>query len=129
MALRLALDSNRYTDYAKGDPATKHVLYTAEFIAFPFIVIGELRGGFRAGVHNLENEKKLTEFLQLRFVSILYPDNDTTHLYATIYSDLRARGKPIPSNDMWIAALVMQHGLSLCSRDRHFEDMPIPLIR
>jgi tRNA(fMet)-specific endonuclease VapC len=128
MALKLALDSNRYTDFCKGDPGAVKVLDNAETIAFPFIVLGELRAGFRSGIHNLNNEKTLADFIQREYVSILYADLDTTHLYGLIYSDLRRKGTPVPTNDMWIAALVMQHGLTLYSRDRHFTHIPISQI-
>jgi tRNA(fMet)-specific endonuclease VapC len=128
MAIRLALDGNRYSDFCRGDPAAIGVLDNAEIIAFPFIVLGELRGGFRSGVHNLKNERTLAEFIQRKYVSILYADHETTHLYGMIYADLRQKGTPIPTNAMWIAALVMQHGLTLYSRDRHFERLAIPLI-
>jgi len=48
----------------------------------------------------------------------------TTHHYASVYRQLRQQGTPIPTNDMWIAALALQHGLVVCARDRHFDQLP-----
>ena len=57
-------------------------------------------------------------------VAVLYPDEQTTHQYATVFRQLRRQGTPIPTNDIWIAALVLQHDLALYARDRHFEHLP-----
>jgi predicted nucleic acid-binding protein len=54
-------------------------------------------------------------------VGILYADEQTTHHYANACRQLRKQGTPIPTNDMWIAALVLQHSLVLCARDAHFD--------
>ena len=53
-----------------------------------------------------------------------YPDEQTTHHYAAVYRQLRKQGSPIPTNDMWIAALVLQHSLVLFARDTHFDVLP-----
>jgi len=57
-------------------------------------------------------------------VGVLYADEQTTHHYASIFRQLRKQGTPIPTNDMWIAALVLQHSFVLCARDAHFEALP-----
>ena len=57
-------------------------------------------------------------------VGVLYADEQTTHYYASIYRQLRKQGTPIPTNDMWIAALVLQHSLVLLARDAHFDALP-----
>jgi predicted nucleic acid-binding protein len=54
----------------------------------------------------------------------LRPDDQTTHHHAAAYRQLRTQGTPIPTNDLWIAALVLQHSLKLHDRDRHFEHLP-----
>ena len=66
----------------------------------------------------------LTRVLQRPTVSPLYADAGTTHLYAAIYLELRRRGTPVPTNDLWIAALAIQHELVLFSRDPHFQHVP-----
>lgn len=124
MALRIALDTSRYTDFFRELPSTLDLLEEAEAIFLPFIVVGELRGGFARGSRQAENESTLLRFMLEREVSVLYPDDQTTHHYAAVFRQLRNQGTPIPTNDMWIAALVLQHNLVLHARDRHFDHLP-----
>jgi predicted nucleic acid-binding protein len=122
--VRLALDTNRYSDFSRGDDATVEMLETAEAVFLPFVVLGELRAGFAVGRRGAHNERLLRQFLLRPGVRSLYPDEQTTHHYATVFRQLRGQGTPIPTNDMWIAALVVQHSLVLCARDRHFDHLP-----
>ena len=122
--MRIALDTNRYTDFARGDAGTVRIVERAEAVLVPFVVLAELRAGFAVGRHGPENEGALQRFLMLPGVTILYPDDQTTRHYASLFRQLRAQGTPIPSHDLWIAALVQQHNLALCDRDRHFDSLP-----
>lgn len=122
--MRVALDSNRYSDFCKDVPDAVDIVRRADQIFLPFIVLGELRAGFRCGKRSRRNEGILRRFLQSSRVSVLLADEATTHLYASVFAQLRAAGTPIPTNDIWIAALVLQHDLELCSRDRHFDHLP-----
>jgi tRNA(fMet)-specific endonuclease VapC len=122
--MRLALDTNRYVDLARGDDSLEAQLERAEAIFIPFVVMAELRAGFAVGKHGRENEATLRRFLLKPDVEILYPDDATTLAYASVYRQLRAQGTPIPTNDLWIAALAHQHDLALCSRDEHFRHVP-----
>ena len=70
------------------------------------------------------NEAVLSQFLQSDRVTVLLPDEQTTHVYADVFAQLRRAGTPIPTNDLWIAALVIQHDLVLFSRDKHFDVLP-----
>lgn len=124
MALRLALDTNRYTDLVQGDLHVAETVEAADEIWLPFIVLAELRAGFSFGSKAAHNEAALRRFLFKPGVGILYPDEQTTHHYASVYRQLRHQGTPIPTNDMWIAALVLQHSLTLCARDAHFDALP-----
>lgn len=124
MEVRLALDTNRYTDLCRGDPQVVEFVELADAVWLPFIVIGELRAGFAVGRQGPRNEAVLRRFLLKPGVRILYADEQTTHHYATVYRQLRRQGTPIPTNDMWIAALVLQHALTLYDRDRHFNVLP-----
>jgi tRNA(fMet)-specific endonuclease VapC len=119
--VRLALDTNRYIDFARGNIDVTNLLEKAEEIALPFVVVGELRAGFAAGRHGPDNEKNLRRFLAQPGVSVLFADEQTTHQYAAVFRQLRAAGPPVPTNDLWIAALALQHDLVLCTRDRHFD--------
>jgi len=119
--MRVALDTNRYIDLLRDDKFVVNLVATAEEVWLPFIVIGELRAGFAAGAQEARNEALLRRFLLKPGVGILYADEQTTHHYASTHRQLRKQGTPIPTNDMWIAALVLQHSLALCARDAHFD--------
>ena len=119
--VRLALDTNRYTDLCRGDAAVVETVETADEVWLPFIVLGELRAGFAAGTQGPRNEAALRRFLMKPGVAILYAGEQTTHHYASVYRQLRKQGTPIPTNDMWIAALVLEHSLVLYARDAHFD--------
>jgi tRNA(fMet)-specific endonuclease VapC len=119
--MRLALDTNRYTDLCRGEQSVIDKVEQADEVWLPFIVVGELRAGFAVGSQGTRNEATLRRFLLKPGVGILYADGQTTHHYANIYRQLRSQGTPIPTNDMWIAALVLQHSLALCARDAHFD--------
>jgi tRNA(fMet)-specific endonuclease VapC len=122
--VRLALDTNRYSDLRSGEASVMETLQRAEEVWLPFIVVAVLRAGFSAGTREASNEALLRRFLLESCAGILYPDDQTTHHYASIYRQLRKQGTPVPTNDMWIAALVLQHSLVLCARDVHFDALP-----
>jgi tRNA(fMet)-specific endonuclease VapC len=129
MALRLALDANRYVDFCKGVEAVVAPLRRASEIVLPFVVLAELRAGFRCGRRSRHNERVLARFLQSARVTVLFADEGTTHFYAELFAELRQAGTPIPTNDLWIAALAVQHDLTLLTRDKHFDRLPrIPRI-
>ena len=122
--MRVAIDTNRYVDLCKGVAETVELLEEAEAVVLPFVVLGELRAGFTLGRRQVENEHTLRRFLLKDGVHVLYADDQTTHHYATVFRQLRKQGTPIPTNDMWLAALVLQHNLALHARDRHFARLP-----
>jgi tRNA(fMet)-specific endonuclease VapC len=122
--VRIALDTNRYVDLCKGVEDTVRLVSTAETVFLPFVVVAELRAGFVLGKRTAENERVLRRFLLKPGVSVLYPDDQTTHHSAAAYRQLRLQGTPIPTNDLWIAALVLQHNLRLHDRDRYFDHLP-----
>ena len=122
--MRLALDTNRYTDLCCDVADTLQLVEKAEAVVLPFVVLAEARAGFVHGTRQARNEAALRQFISKPGVSVLFPDDQTTHHYAAIYRQLRAQGTPIPTNDMSIAALVLQHNLVLHARDRHFDHLP-----
>jgi tRNA(fMet)-specific endonuclease VapC len=122
--MKLALDTTRYTDLCRGDVPVVEMVERADEVWLPFIVLGELRAGFAVGTQGPLNEAVLRRFLLKAGVAVLYADDQTTHHYANVYRQLRKQGTPIPTNDMWIAALVLQHSLVLCARDAHFDALP-----
>lgn len=122
--MKIAIDSNRYTDLCRNLPEAVEIIENASLVFVPLIVIAEQRAGFANGNQQEKNERILTKFLNKEEVSILYPDEQTTHFYASLYSYLRKKGKPIPTNDLWIAALVIQYNLTLYDRDSDFDNLP-----
>ena len=119
--MKLALDTNRYTDLCRGEKSVVEAAEAADQVWLPFIVVAELRAGFAVGTQGTRHEGILRRFLLKPGVGILYADEQTTHHYANVYRQLRKQGTPIPTNDMWIAALVLEHSLALCARDAHFD--------
>jgi tRNA(fMet)-specific endonuclease VapC len=124
VAVRLALDTNRYTDLCRGNVSVVRTVELADEVWLPFVVLGELRAGFAVGSQGPRNEAFLRRFLLKPGVGVLYADEQTTYHYAALYRQLRKQGTPIPTNDMWIAALVLEHSLVLCARDAHFDVLP-----
>jgi tRNA(fMet)-specific endonuclease VapC len=116
------LDTNGLSALAEGEPAIEPLLRKAVQIAIPVIVVGE----YRYGLAFSRNRKHYEEWLAAYLSSfrILDVDEATTLSYRDVRIELRKAGTPIPSNDVWIAALCRQHRLPLLSRDRHFDDVP-----
>jgi len=122
--VRVCLDTNAYTAFARKDERLREIVRAAHSLILTFVAVAELRAGFRYGKAGPQNEKILQRFLTMDRVELIYADEQTTHHYATLYRQLRAQGTPIPINDLWIAALVMQYDLVLCTLDRHFDHLP-----
>jgi len=122
--VKVAFDTNRYVDLCKGVAETVTLLEEAEAVVLPFVVLGELQAGFAHGRRQAENERILRRFLLKDGVRVLFADDQTTHHYASLFRQLRKQGTPIPTNDMWLAALVLQHNLVLHARDKHFDHLP-----
>ena len=122
--MRVAVDTNRYVDLCRGVSETVALLEEADAVVVPFVVLGELRAGFALGRRQAENERVLRRFLLKEGVRVVFADGQTTHHYASVFRQLRKQGTPIPTNDMWLAALVLQHDLVLHARDRHFDHLP-----
>ncbi len=124
MALRLLIDTNRYRDLVDGDPHVLEQLRACDRVAISFVSVAELRAGFLLGGRGVQNERTLARFLQKEEVDLLFAASATTHHYGKLFVQLREQGTPVPTNDIWIAALAIEHGLPLYSRDRHFEQLP-----
>ena len=122
--MKILIDTNRYTDFANRDTEAIKRFIGATEIVIPFVVLAELRAGFRNGRLLHKNEEFLVKFLANEKVKALYPDEQTTLVYADIFAQLRSQGTPIPTNDIWIASLAVQHSLPLYTRDQHFDNIP-----
>lgn len=115
----MILDTNALSAAADDDADAISVLARAEQMAIPVIVIGEYRHGIAQSRNRASYEKWLSGLLN--DCMVLDVRESTTHYYAEIILDLKRKGKPIPTNDIWIAALCQEHSLPLLSRDRHFD--------
>jgi tRNA(fMet)-specific endonuclease VapC len=122
--MRMAIDTKVYRAFCEGLGSAVERFAQAVEIHIPYVVLAELRAGFLCGTVAKRNERILIQFLNRPRVKILLPDEATTHHYARVFAQLRAQGTPIPTNDMWIAALVLQHDLQLYSQDSHFDNLP-----
>lgn len=122
--MRIAIDTNRYRDFMTGVPDAVDHFRSAERIYLPFVTLAELRAGFIHGSRGRENELTLGRFLETPRVETLHSTDRTTRFYAQLYTQLRQAGTPIPTNDLWIAALVIENDLYLCTRDTHFDTLP-----
>lgn len=118
------LDTNAYSAFRRGDERATRPVLGAEEIHLPLIVMAELLAGFAAGLRKEHNRDHLTRFMASPAVFLMQPDEKTAQHYAEVYADLRRRGTPIPTNDLWIAALARQHRLPLLSFDLHFASVP-----
>ena len=115
----MILDTNALSAAAACEPSALEVVARAEHLAVPVIVLGEYRLGIAQSRHKVSYEAWLRDWVSA--VSVLEIDEETAHSYAAIGLELRTKGKPIPANDLWIAALWRQYSLQLLSRDRHFD--------
>ena len=115
----MILDTNGLSAVADGEAALEPILRKAAQVAIPVIVLSEYRYGISHSRDRKHYEQWLAAYLP-KF-RILDVDERTTGPYAAVRSELKRAGTPIPSNDVWIAALCRQHSLPILSRDRHFD--------
>lgn len=122
--MRVAVDTNRLTDLLRGDSLLAERLGACDEVWVPLMVLGEMKAGFHGGTQRRRNEGLLQRFLAKATVSVLLPSRETAEHYARIFVQLKRAGTPVPDNDLWIAALALEHDLTLITRDRHFERIP-----
>jgi len=120
---RVLIDTNVYSAFKLGEPAVVQAFRTFEFIGIDTTVIGELLAGFGSGKKAGENGKALQAFIDTPRVHFLPHDFNTAEYYSVVVCQLRRNGKPIPTNDVWIAASAFRHGLALYTYDKHFESV------
>ena len=122
--MRVALDTNRLTDYFRGDKELSARLEICDDVFIPLIVLAEIKAGFLGGNRSHQNEIVLGKFLAKPTAKVLVPTRETADHFAKLYVQLRRAGTPLPDNDIWIAALALEHDLILITRDQHFERIP-----
>lgn len=118
------IDTNIYSLAMKGDVDVVKTLRRLDRIGFSAISIGELFSGFKGGTRESENKEELNAFLDSPRVVVHPVDEGTADFYAAILNNLKTAGTPIPTNDIWIAAVAFQNGYPIYSRDKHFRLIP-----
>ena len=118
--MRVLLDSNAYSQLMRGREQVGRIVRGAEEVLLSTVVLGELLYGFRHGSRQERNTRAMRAFLDNPYVSLVPVGETTADRYSRIAASLRAKGRPIPTNDVWIAAHAMETGADLVSADRHF---------
>lgn len=122
--MRVALDTNRLTDLFQGDRELSDRLGYCDEVWIPLFVLAEIKAGFYGGTERQRNEVLLRMLLSKQTVGVLFPGRETAEQFARLFVQLKRAGTPIPQIDVWIAALSLEHDLTLITRDRHFEHIP-----
>ncbi|CAG0946942.1 type II toxin-antitoxin system VapC family toxin [Geobacter sp.] len=117
---RIIIDTNYFAAFKKNDAAAVNLLRRADYIAVNTVILGELLAGFRCGSKEKQNRWELDQFLDSPRVEIISVDEETSEFYTQVFYELKQKGRPIPSNDLWLAASALQHGLALATYDGHF---------
>lgn len=115
----MILDTNALSACATGADEIRDHLLAATELFLPVIVLGEYRFGILQSRRRVENERWLTRFVE--DCQTLAVDAETASEYALLRNELKVQGRPIPTNDLWIAALCRQHRRPLLTRDAHFQ--------
>lgn len=117
---RLVLDTSAYSHFRRGEDTVVSLVAAASWIGMTATVLGELRAGFGLGKRRARNEDDLAAFLSESVVHVLAVDDEAAQIYAEIVIALRAAGTPLPTNDIWIAAVAAREGVHVVTYDAHF---------
>lgn len=116
----ILIDTNIYSHAMRGDAEVIETLQQTAHIGISAISIGELLSGFKAGNKEKNNRQELNQFLDSPRVELYRIDEKTAEYYCLILDQLKNNGTPIPTNDIWIAAVAFQQGMPIYTKDRHF---------
>ena len=121
---KVILDTSAYSALLRGNPSVMRAVQEADEVTFTPVVLGELYAGFLLGKQEKRNREVLSEFVATPRVKMREIDGETAERYAAIFAYLREKGTPVPTNDLWIAASAMQHGLKIITTDVHYLKIP-----
>ncbi len=116
----ILIDTNIYSEAMRGNAAVVDTLRQVPHIGFSSISVGELLSGFKSGNREQKNRQELSAFLDSPRVILYAVEEDTAEHYSSVQHRLRKKGTPIPTNDIWIVAVALQHGLPVYTMDKHF---------
>ena len=119
--MNVTLDSNAYTEYMRGNQRVRNIMLGVDTVLLSVVVIGEQVFGFRRGNRFEHNHRLLRSFISQPYVEVIPISVETANYYGQIYASLLTKGRPIPTNDIWIAAHSMQHGAPLVTGDGDFD--------
>ncbi|MEI6564371.1 MAG: type II toxin-antitoxin system VapC family toxin [bacterium] len=122
--MKRCIDTCAYSRLMLGAPGLQACLEEADVLIVPVIVLGELHTGFDAGTRVKENEERLNSFLESPGVRVQDITWDIARRYAILVNELRRKGTPIPTNDIWIASTALEFGARLITYDSHFKNIP-----
>ena len=121
--MKLMMDTNAYSALMRSETRVANQVRAADHIYIPAVVMGELLYGFRMGGRNRQNRWQLMEFLASPRVNFHPADQTVCERYALVMDQLRRKGRPIPSNDVWVAAHTLAEGAELLTMDKHFDEV------
>jgi tRNA(fMet)-specific endonuclease VapC len=119
----LLIDTNAYAAFKRGDSNILDLIQQVEAIGISPIVLGELLAGFDVGNKAKQNRAELQLFLESSRIKTFNITSDTAHFFSQIVSSLRRKVRPIPTNDIWLAAQALENGCVICTYDRHFQEV------
>ena len=122
--MKICIDTNIYSQFKVGNQKVIELLENADQIVVPNIVLGELHASFLLGKYVYANIKELEEFLIRPGITIAEVTKNTAERYAYVVNMLKKIGTPLPTNDIWIAAVVFETGAVLATFDNHFKQIP-----
>lgn len=120
---RICIDTSAYSNYRRGQPAAVDLIDEADWVGVPSVVLGELWAGFLLGSRTERNLAELAEFLTASVTEVVRVDEDVARIYGEIVVELRNKGTPLPTNDIWIAASAARSGATVLTYDTHFLDI------
>lgn len=117
---KVLIDTNAYAKLLAGDKSVLEEINYSDMVYMSVFVLGELYAGFKSGNKERENMRLLRRFFDKSTVQVLNATNETSEIFGMIKSALKKKGKPIPINDVWIAAHTLETGSVLITYDKHF---------
>ena len=121
---KILLDTNAYSALRRGDKDILSWLSQADLVFMSVVVLGELHAGFRGGKKRKENVATIDRFISRPTVRVASVNKETSRIFGKLKHDLRLKGTPLPTNDIWIASQCMEKGAVLVSYDSHFDQIP-----
>ena len=122
--MKVCIDTNAYRYFLEKENGVLEMLEKADIIFVPAIVVGELFAGFRIGKRYAYNNRVFADFLSEVNVEVVDVTYDIAQRYGEIVAQLKKNGTPIPTNDIWVAATVLETGSRLITYDKHFKNVP-----